>query len=132
MGQVKTLNLFYGKIMKQIPLSRPDITELEKKIVCEVLNTPYLSMGPKTKAFEREFIKYFGVKHAVAVSSGTAGLHVLVKIAGIWEGDEVITSPFSFISSSIILLVIKATEILKNVGISIYLNRLRNPEKCIS
>ncbi len=90
--------------MRQIPLSRPDITELEKKFVMEVLETPYLSMGPKTKAFEGEFVKQIGVKHAVAVSSGTAGLHVLVRIAGVREGDEVITSPFSFISSSNVIL----------------------------
>ena len=101
--------------MKQIPLSRPDITELEKKIVCEVLDTPYLSMGPKTKAFEGEFVKYFGVKYAVAVSSGTAGLHVLVKIAGIKEGDEVMTSPFSFIASSNVILFEKAKPVFVDI-----------------
>ena len=101
--------------MKQIPLSRPDITELEKKIVCEVLDTPNLSMGPKTKAFEGEFVKYFEVKHAIAVSSGTAGLHVLVKIAGVREGDEVITSPFSFIASSNVILFERAKPVFVDI-----------------
>ncbi len=101
--------------MKQIPLSRPDITGLEKKIVCEVLDTPYLSMGPKTRAFENEFVKQIGVNHAVAVSSGTAGLHVLIKIAGVKEGDEVITSPFSFIASSNVILFEKAKPVFVDI-----------------
>ena len=59
-----------------IPLSRPDVTEREIDSVMEVLRTPHLSLGPKLPEFEEKFARYAGVKHAIAVSSGTAGLHL--------------------------------------------------------
>ncbi len=99
----------------KVPLSRPDITELEKKIVCEVLDTPYLSMGEKTKLFEGQFIEKIGVKHAIAVSSGTAGLHTLIRAAGVRDGDEVITSPFSFIASANVILFERAKPVFVDI-----------------
>jgi perosamine synthetase len=83
-----------------IPLARPDITDLERRYVMEVLETPHLSLGPKLVEFEKKLAAYAGVKHAVVVNSGTSALHLIVRALGIGEGDEVITTPFSFIASS--------------------------------
>ena len=83
-----------------IPLARPDITDLERRYVMEVLETPHLSIGPRIVEFENNLATYAGVKHAVAVNSGTSALHLIVRAMGIGEGDEVITTPFSFIASS--------------------------------
>ncbi|HEY3244598.1 MAG TPA: DegT/DnrJ/EryC1/StrS family aminotransferase [Phycisphaerae bacterium] len=86
--------------MHQIPLARPDITQREIDAVVTVLKTPQLSLGPRVEEFERVFANYCGTRHAVAISSGTAGLHLLVRAMGIGHGDEVITTPFSFVASS--------------------------------
>ena len=82
----------------KIPLSRPDITQKDIESVVEVLNTPNLSLGPKLSEFERKLAEFTGTKYAVAVSSGTSGLHLCVRALGIREGDEVITTPFSFVA----------------------------------
>ncbi len=86
--------------MIKIPLSNPDITDLEKEYVLSVLNTPNLSLGPMLERFERAFAEYVGLKYAVALNSGTSGLHLAVKSLDIGPGDSVITTPFSFIASS--------------------------------
>ena len=99
----------------QIPLSRPDITDLEIKAVTDVLKTPDLSFGPKLPEFEKIVADYVGVKHSVAVNSGTSALHLIVRSLGIGEGDEVITTPFSFISSANCLLFEKATPIFVDI-----------------
>jgi perosamine synthetase len=83
-----------------IPLSSPDITEAEIAAVTEVLRTPQLSLGPQLPAFERALCERTGARHAIAVNSGTSGLHLSIRAAGIGAGDEVITSPFSFVASS--------------------------------
>ncbi|MBM7552588.1 DegT/DnrJ/EryC1/StrS family aminotransferase [Thalassobacillus pellis] len=83
----------------KIPLSKPDITWKEKKYVEEVLDSGQLSMGEKTRRFERQFMSRFSVKYAVAMNSGTSALHVAVKTLGLKAGDEVITTPYSFIAS---------------------------------
>ncbi|WP_181348837.1 DegT/DnrJ/EryC1/StrS aminotransferase family protein [Thalassobacillus sp. CUG 92003] len=82
-----------------IPLSKPDITSLEKQYVQDVLDSGQLSMGKKTEQFERAFIDRFHARFAVAMNSGTSALHVAVKSLGLTEGDEVITTPYSFIAS---------------------------------
>lgn len=87
-----------------IPLARPDIGELEVELVNRVLRSDFLSMGEMTREFERAMADYVGAPHAVAVSSGTAGLHCLVRALGIGPGDEVITTSFSFVASSNVLL----------------------------
>lgn len=84
----------------QIPLSRPDITQAERDAVLEVLQTPNLSLGPKLSEFERIFAEFVGSRHAVAVNSGTSALHLCIRAIGLKPGDEVITTPFSFIASS--------------------------------
>ncbi len=83
-----------------ISMSAPDITQAEIDAVLGVLNTPYLSIGPKIKEFEATFAHYLGVQHAVGVNSGSSGLHLAMIAAGIGEGDEVITPSFSFIASA--------------------------------
>lgn len=88
----------------KIPMSSPDLTDVERQAVIDVLNTPYLSMGEQTPAFEQTFCELTGMKHAVAVNSGTAGLHLCVRAAEIGEGDLVITTPFSFVASTNVLL----------------------------
>jgi perosamine synthetase len=85
---------------KNIPLSNPDITDLERDAVLAVLNTSDLSLGPKLPEFEEVIAHYAGVKYAVAMSSGTAVLHCIVTALDIGAGDYVLTTPFSFIATS--------------------------------
>ncbi|MEK7562329.1 MAG: aminotransferase class I/II-fold pyridoxal phosphate-dependent enzyme [Patescibacteria group bacterium] len=99
----------------KIPLSEPDITDLEKKAVAEVLETSSLSLGKKYKEFEKIMAKFSGVKYAVAVNSGTSGLHLVIKALGIAEGDEVITTPFSFIASANCILFEKAKPVFVDI-----------------
>jgi perosamine synthetase len=84
----------------RIELSGPDITQVEQAAVAEVLASGRLSLGPKVEQFERAVADYCGTRHAVAVSSGTSALHLLIRAAGIGPGDEVITTPFSFVASA--------------------------------
>lgn len=85
---------------KNIPLSNPDITSKERDAVMAVLKTPNLSLGPKIPEFEEVIARYAGVKYAVAMSSGTAVLHCIVTALDIGTGDYVLTTPFSFITTS--------------------------------
>ncbi len=99
----------------KISMSSPDLTDLERQAVQDVLNTPTLSMGQHTPAFEQTFCDLTGAKHAIAVSSGTAGLHLCVRAAGIGEGDLVITTPFSFVASSNVLLFENAVPVFVDI-----------------
>lgn len=96
-------------------MSSPDLTDREREAVAAVLRTPRLSMGPNIKDFEEAVAKRVGVKHAVAVNSGTSGLHLCVRVAEISDGDWVITTPFSFISSANVLLYERAIPIFVDV-----------------
>jgi perosamine synthetase len=98
-----------------VPMSSPDITQAEKDAVMAVLETTSYSMGPEHLKFEKTIADYIGVKHAISVSSGTAGLHLCVRAAGISEGDMVITTPFSFMASSNVLLFENAIPIFVDV-----------------
>ena len=89
-----------GGYLLAIPLSRPDITDLERQAVMQVLRSPDLALGPKLREFERAMADYHGRKHALAVNSGTSGLHLAMIALGLEPGDEVITSPFSFVAST--------------------------------
>jgi perosamine synthetase len=99
----------------QIPLARPDIGERERELVLEVLDSGRLSLGPMLDRFEQEFAAWSGVEEAVAVSSGTAALHLGVRAAGWGRGDEVVTSPFSFIASANCLLYEDVTPVFCDV-----------------
>jgi perosamine synthetase len=83
-----------------IPAARPVIGEREEELVLEVMRSGQLSLGPRLKQFEDAFAGWLGAEHASAVSSGTAGLHLATRAAGIEAGDEVITTPFSFVASA--------------------------------
>jgi perosamine synthetase len=85
---------------EQIPLARPVLGEEEELAVIEVLRSGQLSLGPRVPAFERAFAARVGAPHASAVSSGTAGLHLALRAVGVSDGDEVVTSPFSFVASA--------------------------------
>jgi perosamine synthetase len=87
-----------------IPLARPELGEREEELALEVLRSGRLSLGPMGGRFERALAEWLGVEDAVAVSSGTAGLHLGVRALGWGEGDEVLTSPFSFVASANCLL----------------------------
>src|SRR6186997_893763 len=87
-----------------IQLARPEIGAREEELVLEVLRSGSLSLGPMGPRFERAFAEWLGVEDAVAVSSGTAGLHLGVRARGWGDGDEVLTSPFSFVASANCLL----------------------------
>jgi dTDP-4-amino-4,6-dideoxygalactose transaminase len=99
----------------RIPMSSPDLTEQERQAVQDVLNTPNLSMGHWVTDFEDAFRRVFDVHNAVAVSSGTAGLHLCVRAASIATGDLVLTTPFSFVASSNVLLYENAVPVFVDV-----------------
>ena len=100
---------------QQVPMSSPDITDAEREAVAEVLNTSSLSMGTRIAGFERAFKEYTGSKHAIGVNSGTAGLHLCVRAADINSNDLVITTPFSFVASSNVILFEHAIPIFVDV-----------------
>ncbi len=93
----------------KIPLASPDIVEADARAVREVLDSGRLALGPKLGEFERAMADYVGVKHAVAVSSGTCALHIALEGLGVGEGDEVVTTPFSFVASANSILYVRAT-----------------------
>ena len=99
----------------RIPLSSPDITEAEIEAVTAVLRTPYLSLGPELTAFERALAQYHSVPEAVAVSSGTAGLHLALLALGIRPGDEVIVPSFAFIAVANAVLQVGATPVFADI-----------------
>jgi len=99
----------------KVHLSRPDITEKEIEAVVAVLRSPDLSLGPKLGQFEQAFCRYIGRKRAVAVNSGTSGLFLSLKAMGIGPGDEVITTPFTFIATSNALLMVGAKPVFVDI-----------------
>ncbi|MCK5044572.1 aminotransferase class V-fold PLP-dependent enzyme [Candidatus Parcubacteria bacterium] len=101
--------------IKSIPLSSPDITSKDVEAINQVLSTSFLSIGPKVKEFEKKIANYIGVKYAVAVNSGTSGLHLCVRSLDIKDGDEVITAPFSFIASANCMLFERAKPVFVDI-----------------
>jgi len=98
-----------------VPMSSPDLTDADRQAVMDVLNTPNLSIGPKIEEFEAAFRSLTGAKHAIGVNSGTSGLHLCVRAAGIGAGDLVVTTPFSFVASTNVLLFEGATPVFVDV-----------------
>src|SRR5215468_7421764 len=95
-----------------IPFHRPAIDDDEIQSVVETLKSGWLTTGPKVKRFEEEFAKYLGCRHAVAVNSGTAALHLALDAIGIKEGDEVILPTMTFAATAEVVLYFKASPVL--------------------
>jgi perosamine synthetase len=98
-----------------VPLSLPDITELEVEYVTRVLRSGQLSLGPRVVEFEEKFAAYVGARYAVAVNSGTSALHLAVRALGIGGGDEVITTSFSFVASSNCVMFERALPVFVDI-----------------
>ncbi len=98
-----------------IPLAQPDVGTREEELVLEVLRSGWLSLGPMGERFERDFAAWLGVEDAVMVSSGTTALHLGVRMLGWGKGDEVVTSPFSFVASANCLLYEGAKPVFADV-----------------
>ncbi len=98
-----------------IPLARPNLTAAELEAVIAVLRTPMLSLGPKGPEFEEAFAAYCGTTEAVACSSGTAALHMLMCALNIKAGDEVVTTPFSFVASANCVLIVGARPVFADI-----------------
>jgi perosamine synthetase len=107
--------LFNEEDFMRIYLSRPDITKEDIEAVCEVLRTPDLSLGPKLAEFEQAFARYIGTKRAVAVNSGTSGLFLCMLALGIGPGDEVITTPFTFIATANSIMMVGAKPVFVDI-----------------
>ena len=108
-------DVYIIRMFMKIPLYKPYVGEEETKAVLRVLQSRKLSRGPEVEAFEREFAKYTNKKFAVAVNSGTSGLHILVRVMAWKKGDEVITTPFSYISSANALLFEGVTPVFVDI-----------------
>ncbi len=100
---------------KNYPIAKPYIGDDEERAMREVLRSGILSLGPKLEEFEKNFAKYVGAKYACAVSSGTAGLHLAMIAAGVGPGDEVITTPFSFVASANCILYVGAKPVFVDI-----------------
>jgi perosamine synthetase len=98
-----------------VPLARPVLGEEEERAVVDVLRSGQLSLGPRVEQFERAFAARLEATHASAVSSGTAGLHLALRAAGVRDGDEVVTSPFSFVASANAALYERARPVFADI-----------------
>jgi perosamine synthetase len=101
--------------VREIPLSRPWLDEREEELVLEVLRSGRLSLGPWIDRFEEQIAERVGAPYAAAVSSGTAGLHMLCHMAGLGPGDEAITSPLSFVASANCFMLEGATPVFADI-----------------
>jgi perosamine synthetase len=102
-------------LTEEIPLSAPWVGKREEELVLETLRSGRLSLGPMVDRFEQAFAERVGAAHVAAVSSGTAGLHLAVRLAGIGAGDEVVTTPFSFVASANCVLYEGAVPVFADV-----------------
>jgi len=98
-----------------IPMSQPDITSAERAAVLDMLSGATLALGPRLERFERTLAGYVGARHGIGVSSGTAGLHLCMVVAGVGEGDVVLTTPFSFVASANCILYERARPVFVDI-----------------
>jgi len=98
-----------------IPIAKPLIGDAEKRAVMEVLDSGQLAQGTRTEAFEEAFASYIGVRHAIGVNSGTAALIVALQAHGVGPGDEVITTPFSFIATATSIVACGAVPVFVDI-----------------
>jgi len=99
----------------RIPLARPDVGVREEELLLETLRSGMLALGPRLPEFETELGRWLGTGHVSALSSGTAALHLAVRAAGVSGGDEVVTTPFSFVASASCLLYERAKPVFCDI-----------------
>src|SRR3989338_6161929 len=99
----------------RISMAKPLLGEEEKGAVLEVLDSGIIAQGPKVEKFEKKFAEFIGVKHAIATSNGTTALHVALLARSIGPGDEVITTPFTFIATANAIKMAGATPIFVDI-----------------
>jgi perosamine synthetase len=102
-------------VSDELPLARPVIGAREEELVLEVLRSGRLSLGPRLEQFERAFAARVGAPYASAVSSGTAALHLALRAVGVGDGDEVVTTPFSFVASANVALFERARPVFADI-----------------
>ncbi|MEP6695066.1 MAG: DegT/DnrJ/EryC1/StrS family aminotransferase [Chloroflexota bacterium] len=100
---------------REVPFARPALGQEEIDAVADTIRSGWITLGPKTKRFEQEFARYLGVPEAVALSSGTAGLHLAFAALGLGPGDEVIVPTYTFASTAISVMHVGATPVLVDV-----------------
>ena len=100
----------------KVPIAKPIIGEEEIKNVVEVLKSGMIAQGPKVAEFEEKFAAWIGTKYAIATNSGTSALHVALLAAGIGKGDEVITTPFTFIATGNSIIYTGATPVFADIA----------------
>jgi dTDP-4-amino-4,6-dideoxygalactose transaminase len=83
-----------------LPFAKLDTDQEEIDLVSEVITSGWLTTGSKTREFEAAFAEYVGAKHAIAINSATAAMHIALEVAGVCEGDEVITTTFTFAATA--------------------------------
>ncbi|MBI5055374.1 MAG: DegT/DnrJ/EryC1/StrS family aminotransferase [Nitrospirae bacterium] len=101
--------------VKYLPFSLPLIEEDEIEAIIEALKSCWITTGPKVKQFEKEFSEYIGCKHAIAVNSCTAALHLALEAIGIKEGDEIITTPMTFAATAEVIRYFKARPVFIDI-----------------
>ncbi len=106
--------------MKRIPIAKPVITDEDIEAVARVLRSGMLAQGREVELFEKEFAEYIGVDYAVAVANGTAALDIALKAVGVREGDEVITTPFTFIATANAVLFQRAKPVFADINPKTY------------
>ena len=115
-----------------IPIAKPIIADDEIDEVVKVLRSGFIAQGPKVAEFEEKFAEYLGVKHAVAVSSGTTALHLALLAAGIGPNDEVITTPFTFAATGNSVLYVGAKPVFIDIDNKTYNLNPENIENVIT
>ena len=120
------------KTKVNIPFSPPDITDVEINNVVEVLKSGWITTGPKTKEFERQIAKYCNTNKAICLSSATAGMEMILRVLGIGEGDEVITSAYTYTASASVIHHVGAKIVLVDTGKNSYEMDYEKLEKSIT
>src|ERR1035437_2288403 len=106
--------------MENVPLSQPHVTQEEIQAVVSVLQSDRLSIGPRIESFEAACASRAGRRFGIGVNSGTSGLHLCVRGLGIGEGDEVITTPFSFVATTNCLVFERAKPVFVDIDPATY------------
>lgn len=114
-----------------IQLFKPHVSPEAIQSVTDVLRSGWIGLGPKTEEFEVAFAKYVGARHAVAVNSATAALHLALVAAGVWEGDEVLTTSLTFVSTNEVILHQRAVPVFVDVDDSTLSIDLEKAEKLV-